>query len=174
MSHCSTPKPVCHTQTLRNRPVMLTTVCVGRTSLEMTVWDYIIKFPCKNNYSFLASHSRRPCALPTFFQPSVIPVHTADYSWHELYLNFSDNPAGPSLPLLFPAFYVPLLKQCPIYCLLLIKHFLHIHKYQTFLLCPDLHSDTELFLLPSKINTALAGQRSGYHPSATYYPSSRL
>lgn len=163
---------MCHTQTLRNRPVMLTTVRVGCTSLEMAVWDYIIEFPCKNNYSFLAFHSRRPCALPAFFQPSVIPVHTADYSWHELYLNFSDNPAGPSLPLLFPAFYVPhVLNPFPS---IVYFHFLHIHEYQTFLLCPDLHSDTELFLLPSKINTALSGQRSGYHPSATYYPSSWL
>lgn len=35
------------------------------------------------------------------------------------------------------------------------------------LLCPDLRSDMELFLLPSKINLALSGQRSDYLPPLT-------
>lgn len=35
------------------------------------------------------------------------------------------------------------------------------------LLCPDLRGDMELFLLPSKINLALSGQRSDYLPSLT-------
>lgn len=36
-----------------------------------------------------------------------------------------------------------------------------------FLPCPDLRGDMELFLLPSKINLALSGQRSDYLPSLT-------
>lgn len=38
----------------------------------------------------------------------------------------------------------------------------------------DLLGDTELFLLPSKINSALSGQRSGYPPSPSPHPSSLL
>lgn len=38
------------------------------------------------------------------------------------------------------------------------------------LLCPDLRSDMELFLLPSKINLALSGQRSDYLPPLTPHP----
>lgn len=53
----------------------------------------------------------------------------------------------------------------------------HIFEFGAFLVSPshaDLRSDTRLFLLPSKINSALSGQRSRYPPSPRQHPSPRL
>lgn len=174
-----TAKPMRHTQTLRNRPGASNgdgCVRTGRApqGCHGFLFFFYVNFRMKSSL-FLCRYEASfwSCVFPS--TQTELLCKLLDYTLSKVLCFMSTGHLSSCQPLetpadeLFPVVVVEFLVQYKsTTCFYGHDGFCLIDRsIRDFLPCPDLRGDMELFLLPSKINLALSGQRSDYLPSLT-------